>query len=84
VVHHGLVAMTAVLLAGEGIGKRMHNSNDSAYGVCVLSSSHSHIAIYRLDKTIQGRENQKNYNGSNELFNCLNHACISGVVNKKS
>jgi hypothetical protein len=37
VVHRGPVAMTAVLLAGEGIGKRMHNSNDSAYGVCVSS-----------------------------------------------
>jgi hypothetical protein len=34
------------------------------------------IGIYRLDKTIQGRENQKNCNGNNEPFNCLNHACI--------
>jgi hypothetical protein len=68
--------MTAALLAGEGMGKRMHDNNGSSGGVCVLSLSHSHIGIFRLDKTIRGRENQKNCNSSNGSFNCLSHACM--------
>jgi hypothetical protein len=37
VVHCGLVVTTAVLLVEEGMGKTMHNNNDSGGGVCVLS-----------------------------------------------
>jgi hypothetical protein len=55
VVHRASVAMTAALLTDEGMGKRMHDNNGSGGGVCVLSLSHSHVDIYRLDKTLRGK-----------------------------
>jgi hypothetical protein len=39
--------------------KRMHDNNGSGGGVCVLSLSHSHIGIFRLDKTIRGKRKPK-------------------------
>jgi hypothetical protein len=50
VVYRGLVATTTVMLTGEGMEKRMRDSNGSIGGVCVLS--HSHISLLQYNSVV--------------------------------